>query len=175
MDTLQPAPVPRQNTSVTFARQVQVATIPTRSAPPSYAMTFKDSSSEEEDDDSGPDESEADGERPPRLATTTLHTIEPSAGPARVSTIDTEQKIRRLAANPTTASVKPTEIELMTYVTDVLDKGLIDHLKNNRRMPKSYRSLDNLRQMANRKCKETGAAKMRLSDWTAITRSAGTK
>jgi hypothetical protein len=62
----------------------------------------------------------------------------------------------------------PTEQHVRYALADVCEHALINHLKNRNRSPKSYRSLNNLREMAIRKTTESGKALMSKASWQAL-------
>jgi hypothetical protein len=80
-------------------------------------------------------------------------------------------KVKTIGDNPKTSWVQPRPEEVEHYLNDCLDADLILYLGQNNRLPKSYKSLSNLREMADRKCNERNLPLLSVSDWKVVTRT----
>jgi len=150
---------PARETLVRFAPQVQTI----RSPPPPYAMAFQESSSEEER-----------GNRSIRrlgVNSSGRRAQSPSVSVASSNVSVNSDRVRRLASSRNTCSEKPTGSQLQQALADVVEQDLIDWLIQENRAPKTYRSLNNLREMAIRRNETTGHRLMRKQSWTVVSRS----
>lgn len=80
-------------------------------------------------------------------------------------------RINQIANNPQTMYAKPSESDASRNMLDVVDRELYDYMKMSGRLPKSFRSLANLREMAERKCAERSLPRLTLNDWKVVTRT----
>lgn len=81
------------------------------------------------------------------------------------------QRMKKIGDNPKTAWLAVPPDELRKNMLEVVDRELYDYMNDNNRLPKSYKSLYNLREMADRKCLERRLPRLSVKDWKVVTRS----
>jgi len=81
------------------------------------------------------------------------------------------ERLAKIAGDPRTMGITPSFDDIERNLVDVVDGKLFEYMKTVNRLPKSYRSLNNLREMAERKCEERNLFKLSLDDWKSVARS----
>jgi hypothetical protein len=153
-------PRPVSQTVVRFAPQVQRISSP----PPPYVTAFQDGSS---------DEGETRRRSLRRLGVSRdgRRATSPASSVAANSSVSVNSdRVKRLASGSQTANAKPDDRQIVQALSDVCESDLIDWLRTNRRAPKTFRSLNNLREQALRRNSETGHRLMRKQSWAIVSR-----
>jgi len=149
---------PVAQTVVRFAPQVQRYNSP----PPNYAQSFQDGSSSDD----------ARRQSFARLGVSNRgrRAVSPSVSVANSNLSANSDRVRRLAVGARTSHQVPDSRQVQQGLSDVLDQDLILWLETNNRVPKTFRSLNNLRELALRRNAETGHRLMRKNSWAIVTR-----